>query len=90
MSTNLVLKQSNFLSRYKQEVFNFLTAFENCKKLRAEYDALGYSGEFLSEAILGQNAHLDNGIIADGFSSLDAIKNLMETGHATNLYKVVG
>lgn len=89
MAIDLTNKELSFVLKFKTQVSALLTAYEACQDLRIQYDALAYSGALLDGAFTGENNHLDNTVVGNAFTSLDAIKTLMGQGHATNLYKVV-
>lgn len=84
-----VAKHSNFVSRMVAEVGQFLETYQELQQLRAEWDALGYSSAITQTDLDGLNSHLTPQMLADAFSSLAAIKAVMDQGHATNLYKIV-
>lgn len=85
----LSAKHSNFASRLVVQVSAFLEQYQELQQMRAEYDALGYITALTQEDLAGENAHLTPQIIADAFSSLAALKAVMDAGHATNLYRIM-
>lgn len=84
-----VAKHSNFVSKMVGQVAEFLEDYQELLQLRAEWDALGYSSAITQDDLLGSNEHLTPQMLADAFSSLAAIKAVMDQGHATNLYRLL-
>jgi len=82
-------KKNNFITRQVQQTSAFLTAYQELLELRDEWDALGYNTEISDDDIAGDNSHVTAAMLADAFTSLAAIKSLMDTGHKTNLFRLV-
>lgn len=79
---------SDHVSNLRANVRKILDGVEELDNLRAEYDALGLSGNLDPEHFQGDNEGLTGNDIADAYNTHSAIKALFAQGHATNLYKV--
>jgi hypothetical protein len=70
-------------------VTNYLRVFETLEGLRAQYDALGYSSTLTEEDFAGPNADIDLAALQSAVASVEAIGGFLDTGHSTNLYKLI-
>ena len=78
----------DFIRNVRIQTNVLLDSIEELDALRAEWDARGMSTELLPEHFLSNDEGLTPEDIAAIFTSHAAIKALLATGHATNLYKV--
>lgn len=78
----------DFIRNARTQTNALLDAIEELDALKAEWDARGMSEELLPEHFISNDIGLAPADITAVFTSLAAIKALMATGHATNLYKV--
>lgn len=83
------IKRANFVDRQVQSVVALLDAYEECLTLRLQWDALNYGTEISQGDLQGSLDYLTPQELADAFTSIDAIKAVMDAGHKTNLYKLV-
>jgi hypothetical protein len=84
-----VANDSQWISRYRETVTNFLRVFETLEGLRAQYDALGYGTSLTEEDFAGSNADIDLAKLTAAVSSVEAIGGFLATGHSTNLYHLI-
>jgi len=82
-------KKNNFVSRLVSQVDEFLDAYGELLELRDEWDALDYGNQISAEDLQGTNANLTPAQLAAVFTSVAAVKAVMDAGHKTNLYRVV-
>lgn len=82
-------KKSNFVSRQVSRTAELLEAFNELLQLRSEWDALGYGQTITQNDLVGENTYLTPEMLADAFTSIDALKAVMDAGHKTNLYRLV-
>ena len=82
-------KKLNFVSRQVEQTAKLLDAFNELLELRSEWDALGYGSSITQNDLIGTLAYLTPAMLADAFSSIDALKAVMDAGHKTNLYRLI-
>lgn len=78
----------DFIRNTRTQANALIDAIEELDALKAEWDARGMSTELEAEHFINNDAGLTPEDIAAIFTSHAAIKALLATGHATNLYKV--
>ncbi len=86
MSTTYQHKR--MINNIRNETRNLLNSLEELTNLREEWDSTGMINTLASQHFIEENEGLAPEDITAVFTSLAAIKALMATGHATNLYKV--
>lgn len=80
MAVDMTSKKGAYVNRVVIGVTGLLEAVESLKALRAEWDALGYSGgeTAIVDAEVGEaNPHLTAAILGSAFSSLSGIRNII-------------
>lgn len=82
-------KITNFVDDYRSAVEQLAAAVEALDGLRLEWDALSYATVIEQEHLTGLNEDITPAQLADGFSSHAAINTLLNTGHRTNLYRLL-
>jgi len=84
-----VANDAFWISRYRETVTNYLRVFETLEGLRAQYDALAYGTTLTEEDFAGPNADIDLVMLTSAVASVEALGGFMETGHASNLYRLI-
>lgn len=82
-------KKNNFVSRLVAQVDAFLDDYGELLQLRDEYDALDYGNQISQDDLQGTNADISPAEITAVFTSVAAVKAVMDAGHKTNLYRIV-
>lgn len=81
-------RQSDYISESRQHVRALWDAYHNLRALQTEWDALNYSSTLPSG--VGTNyGILPADVGAAVFDTTNAITNLLGSGHATNLAKLL-
>ncbi len=81
-------QKSDHISRVRSAVDTILAGQDALIALRREWDALNLGSELTDEDFACENAGLTPANIASVYTTLEAIKTLMDAGHGTNLYTV--
>lgn len=83
-------RQSDFVTLARQEdraIWNALNALE---ALQREWNALDYGNTLTEDAFAGANAGLDTAAVgAVVFATADALRAVLNTGHATNMARLL-
>lgn len=79
---------SDWISRYRQQVTTWLNALEDLLALKNQYTALDYGNTLTEEDLAGANSDLVLADLPAAVSSIDTIATLVGQGHNTNLYKL--
>jgi hypothetical protein len=81
-------RQSDYISIARQATRDLWNAINTLESMQHEWNALDYTNT-LTE-FTGANDGLDASDISDVvFTTTDAIRSLLDTGHATNLAKLL-
>jgi len=85
-----IARQSGFVTEARQAARQLWQAHQTLEKLQAEWDALDYGTTLTEEAFGGENAPVTAAdVSAVVFATANAIRGLLDTGHATNLARLL-
>lgn len=81
--------KSNFVSAYRAQVVALVTAADNLRALKRQWDTLGFSGNINSSDLGGVNADLVTADIGNAITSAQAIDDFCTANfHWANLEKM--
>lgn len=80
--------RANWASRYRQKVTRLLEALTDLEAEEPEWNALAYSSSLTEQDLGGENEGLEAADFGSAIFSVSQIRAVLDSGHATNLYKV--
>ncbi len=84
------MRQIDYVTQVRIATRKLWDALNDLKALQREWTALDYMNTLSEDAFQGENAGLDaSAIAAIVFTTTDALLALLDTGHGTNLARVL-
>ena len=84
------MRQADYVTEVRIATRKLWSALNELKALQREWTALDYMNTLSEDAFQGENAGLDaSAIAAIVFTTTDALLALLDTGHGTNLARVL-
>jgi len=83
------MRETNYVTEVRIAVRQLWKALNDMNALRREWTALDYLNTLSEAAFQGENAGLDVEDIAAVLTTADALWALLDTGHGTNLARVL-
>lgn len=84
------MRQSDYVTEVRQAARQLWDALNELEALQPEWQALDYLNTMTEAAFQGENAGLDVAAIAAiVFTTADALRALLNTGHGTNLARAL-
>jgi len=83
------MRETNYVTEVRIAVRQLWKALNDMNALRREWTALDYLNTLSENAFQGENAGLDVEDIAAVLTTADALWALLDTGHGTNLARVL-
>ncbi len=81
---------NDFASKESKFVDMLVTAIDELRELKMEYDVRGLNSIITDDDLTGDNAHITAAALADVFNTLAVITTAIDTtGHLGNLYRVL-
>lgn len=82
-------QDSDWISRYRQQITAWLNALNALGALGEQYVALDYGNSLTDEDFGGDNSDIGKADLVAAVASVQAIDAFTAQGHATNLYRLV-
>ena len=83
------MRETNYVTEVRIAVRQLWKALNDMNALKREWTALDYLNTLSENAFQGENAGLDVEDIAAVLTTADALWALLDTGHGTNLARVL-
>lgn len=84
------MRQSDYVTEVRRAAKQLWDALNELEALQPEWQALDYLNTMTDAAFQGENAGLDAAAIAAiVFTTADALRALLNTGHGTNLARAL-
>ena len=83
------MRETDYITEVRIAVRQLWKALNDLKALQREWAALDYMNTLSEAAFQGENAGLDVEDIAAVLTTADALWALLDTGHGTNLARVL-
>lgn len=80
---------SDWISKYRHQVTAWLTALNALMALGEQYVALDYGNTLTAEDFIGANSDITQAELIAAVGSVQMLNTTFESGHNTNLYKMV-
>lgn len=90
MPTVPVQAQIDWVNRTRVAVTDLVNAIDRLKALRTQWDYLGLNGKATAASVAGTNHEgITEANFGDALNSVAAIVSLLDSGHGTNLYRLL-